>query len=247
MSPGHLRLLFAKYRRDLVVEAARMPAEQLSRRLDVNDRPAPTLAHIAWMCEQAPDFLDDFVCDCGQHHKADPKKIEKAQRWLGFIQGVLWSSGFYSIDELRNHSTSSQSLLDELKELMLRELEGEPPATPPATPPAAKSETRDIQALLVELDTATAVAHMEIDTTLVISTCNATREEIEILERCDHLSANEEEEWLEFNVESEDHPINMILGPNLTAIVQYARSLGVTHLRLDRDAEALPGFPEFDW
>jgi hypothetical protein len=27
----------------------------------------------------------------------------KAHRWIGFIQGVLWASGQYTIDELREH------------------------------------------------------------------------------------------------------------------------------------------------
>jgi len=29
---------------------------------------------------------------------------EKAFRWLGFIQGFLWASNSYSLEELRNHS-----------------------------------------------------------------------------------------------------------------------------------------------
>ncbi len=28
-------------------------------------------------------------------------KMEKAFRWLGFIQGCLWSHGIYTIDEMR--------------------------------------------------------------------------------------------------------------------------------------------------
>ena len=37
----------------------------------------------------------DFVCE---------DRREKAFRWLGFIQGVLWAEGIYSIDELRDHN-----------------------------------------------------------------------------------------------------------------------------------------------
>ena len=29
------------------------------------------------------------------------KKLEKAFRWIGFIQGVLWSKGIFTIDEMR--------------------------------------------------------------------------------------------------------------------------------------------------
>ena len=30
--------------------------------------------------------------------------IEKAFRWLGFVQGCLWSENIYSIDDLRYHN-----------------------------------------------------------------------------------------------------------------------------------------------
>lgn len=29
---------------------------------------------------------------------------EKAMRWLGFIQGVFWAEGVYTLDELKEHS-----------------------------------------------------------------------------------------------------------------------------------------------
>lgn len=31
-------------------------------------------------------------------------RLEKAFRWLGFIQGALWFAGKYSIEELANHN-----------------------------------------------------------------------------------------------------------------------------------------------
>lgn len=31
-------------------------------------------------------------------------RVEKTMRWLGFVQGVLYSHGFFSIDELRRHN-----------------------------------------------------------------------------------------------------------------------------------------------
>ena len=34
-------------------------------------------------------------------------RVEKACRWLGFIQGVLWSLERYSIDALREHNRAS--------------------------------------------------------------------------------------------------------------------------------------------
>jgi hypothetical protein len=48
---------------------------------------AEALFHALWMCEQTKTFA---------HTNPD-----KANRWLGFIQGVLWAEGIYSIDEMR--------------------------------------------------------------------------------------------------------------------------------------------------
>lgn len=31
-------------------------------------------------------------------------RAEKAMRWLGFIQGVLWSAGDFNVDDLKTHS-----------------------------------------------------------------------------------------------------------------------------------------------
>lgn len=31
-------------------------------------------------------------------------RIEKAMRWVGFVQACLWACGIYSLDELKNHS-----------------------------------------------------------------------------------------------------------------------------------------------
>jgi hypothetical protein len=44
------------------------------------------LDHIKWMLEELPEDLD------------------KANRWLGFIQGVLWANGMYTIDDMREHN-----------------------------------------------------------------------------------------------------------------------------------------------
>jgi hypothetical protein len=32
------------------------------------------------------------------------KRLEKAFRWLGFIQGILWSEGLFKLDDLKNHN-----------------------------------------------------------------------------------------------------------------------------------------------
>lgn len=61
----------------------------------MTDQPASmenSLLHARWMCLQIPWFLEE-------------EKIEKAMRWLGFIQGVLYAQGIFSIDEMRIDNT----------------------------------------------------------------------------------------------------------------------------------------------
>lgn len=48
--------------------------------------------HAHWMCLEIPSLIET---DNG---------FEKANRWLGFVQGVLWAAGVYSIDAMRDHN-----------------------------------------------------------------------------------------------------------------------------------------------
>ena len=52
--------------------------------------------HIRWMINEIPKLIDD------------PYKIEKANRWLGFIQGVLWNKGYFTIEEMKGHNRSGK-------------------------------------------------------------------------------------------------------------------------------------------
>jgi hypothetical protein len=52
----------------------------------------PKLKHLRWMLSVIPGLPD----------------TEKANRWLGFVQGVLFDLDFYSIDELREHVTGAR-------------------------------------------------------------------------------------------------------------------------------------------
>ena len=44
--------------------------------------------HILFMCERGKEFVDE-------------DRIEKANRWLGFVQGYICSAGLASIDEMK--------------------------------------------------------------------------------------------------------------------------------------------------
>lgn len=50
-----------------------------------------TLAH----CHGMLDEMEKFVAE---------GRMEKVFRWLGFIQGCLWSAGNYELKDLKNHS-----------------------------------------------------------------------------------------------------------------------------------------------
>ena len=51
--------------------------------------PAHRLEHIHWMCRE---ILEKKMTNSKQH------------RWLGFIQGVLYSEGLFTIDEMKEHN-----------------------------------------------------------------------------------------------------------------------------------------------
>lgn len=46
------------------------------------------LAHLRTMFPKMVQFVSE-------------DKIEKAMRWLGFVQGVLWVCGVYTLDQLK--------------------------------------------------------------------------------------------------------------------------------------------------
>lgn len=55
------------------------------------------LTHCHWMLDE----MEKFVAE---------GRMEKVFRWLGFIQGCLWSTGYYTLDELKNHSRPDSDL-----------------------------------------------------------------------------------------------------------------------------------------
>ena len=70
---------------------------------------AGQLAHARWMCHEALGFMALHV----RESRRDPavglvvsKQVEKAMRWLGFIQGVFWATGFRAIDEMKDDNRS---------------------------------------------------------------------------------------------------------------------------------------------
>lgn len=50
-----------------------------------------SLDHICWMCHEIPNLIDS-------------EKFVKANRWLGFVQGVLWNQEIFPIEVLKDHN-----------------------------------------------------------------------------------------------------------------------------------------------
>ena len=58
---------------------------------DVLNQTGAALAHCHGMLDKMVVFIHEGW-------------MEKTFRWLGFIQGVLWSHQIYTLEELKNHS-----------------------------------------------------------------------------------------------------------------------------------------------
>lgn len=78
----------AKYDRELIS----YPAERQATDSPPGGRES-ALRHARWMCQQIPS----------QVASGD---VEKAMRWLGFVQGTLWASGTKSVDSMRADNTA---------------------------------------------------------------------------------------------------------------------------------------------
>ena len=50
-----------------------------------------TTAHLKFMCDTAQTFVDQ-------------DRVDKAMRWLGFMQGAFWMDSVFTLEELKKHS-----------------------------------------------------------------------------------------------------------------------------------------------
>ncbi len=82
-----------------VVEQYRALLENVtaaSGNLDGEPKPLEAHAHAKWML----DSIEEFVAE---------DELDKANRWLGFIQGVFYSFGTYTINQMRDHNRPEPS------------------------------------------------------------------------------------------------------------------------------------------
>ncbi|TSC89141.1 MAG: Uncharacterized protein G01um10143_522 [Parcubacteria group bacterium Gr01-1014_3] len=88
MTPDKVREVMAIYRKRF--EEAGIEKKKL---LDAshNSYSLNSLQH----CYAMLDEIDVFIQEA---------RMDKVFRWLGFIQGCLWSHGVYTLDDLKNHN-----------------------------------------------------------------------------------------------------------------------------------------------
>lgn len=94
MSPEKIKELMHFYTRTIGADPRREMTGSKG-----TDRQA-ALHHTVWMCGQVIEF-------------AKAQRMDKANRWIGFIQGVLWSHGVMTIDQMRRHNMPDEEVFHE--------------------------------------------------------------------------------------------------------------------------------------
>lgn len=83
--------------RVLKVTPKKIDGENYATVRDIEKGSYAQLEHLKWMIEAMKE-LDKYSPD-------DSETREKLMRWIGFMQGALWSLGFASIDDFREMNT----------------------------------------------------------------------------------------------------------------------------------------------
>lgn len=98
-----MKPLLELYRRELQDRAQGVAAEKTSLlpgwATGIDATQTERDQHLLWMLDE----MDTM--------NASPPNVEalaKLHRWLGFVQGVMWTTGIYSIDELRAHTRQAK-------------------------------------------------------------------------------------------------------------------------------------------
>lgn len=91
MTEEKIQEVVAKYRN--ILEAGNYPKEKFLEHGTVCFHPTAYRAfcHVHYMLDEIEKFLEEG-------------RIEKANRWLGFIQGVFWTCGTFALYDLKNHN-----------------------------------------------------------------------------------------------------------------------------------------------
>lgn len=74
----------------------------------VPKRGGAALQHCAWMIEETLGWVKKIP--------GGMLDIGKVNRWVGFVQGVLWKEGIYTVDQLREHVLAAKAKHDSYEE-----------------------------------------------------------------------------------------------------------------------------------
>lgn len=67
---------------------------------DAGQHKQAQLQHCRWMCQQVPLFVVD-------------NKIDKANRWIGYVQGIFLSYNLFTLEEMKGHNRTESSCSNE--------------------------------------------------------------------------------------------------------------------------------------
>lgn len=100
MTPEKLKSVLQGYYEMLRPRRSHLPLDVVRLPDELHDEkagsigPIQGMSHVMWMCVEAQQFVDEG-------------RVEKAMRWLGFIQGVLWMSNTRTLEQLKADSAPS--------------------------------------------------------------------------------------------------------------------------------------------
>lgn len=69
---------------------------------DRDPTPREAFSHLAGMLDQMVEFLDK--ADTPYRTAEEQLEWDKFNRWLGFMQGVFWLHGDYTLNQMRDHN-----------------------------------------------------------------------------------------------------------------------------------------------
>jgi len=97
MTAEKLKTILQFYREHFDLHHPKVGAVQLTE--------MESISHVGGLSQQDKIAHWKFMCDEARKF-ADQGQLDEAMRWLGFLQGALWMDNAFTLDELKNHSTS---------------------------------------------------------------------------------------------------------------------------------------------
>lgn len=134
MTPEKVKQVLADFKVILNEEARRIPDADYKFASKVWTKDAR--GHAAWMCDEAAKFVDEG-------------RMEKAMRWLGFINAVLWITGLRSLDSIK-YACMPDGVLPSITDCAITEVEVTKPIRDTEFAPFRHIDVASIEAGLLE-------------------------------------------------------------------------------------------------